>query len=202
MHRIALQVQKVIHSLQGDWIVPKNAYEKNLCKALDWQVFDNRYYDACNGEVYIEIKKGQSSMHFDLCRYAEILLGHGQADTVTVFFRRNKARKQITDAYIIDTKHLIEFLQINKAFALLYLRVKARVPRGVNILASATAKDLRELSTYIVQENGSIVSQNPHEKKNVTPQRKKKVWTQQSIQTFLKEKRKSENKSSILYYLF
>lgn len=201
MYRIALQIQKVIHTLQGDWIVPKNAYEKNLCKALDWQVFDDRYYDAYNGELYIEIKKGQGGMHFDLCRYAEILLGHGQGDTVTVFFRWNKARKKIFEAYVIDTKDLIEFLQINKDFALLYLRVKARVPRGVNILASATAKDLRELSTYIVQEDGSIVS-NPREKKYVTQQRKKKVWTQQSIQSFLKEKRKSENKNSILFYLF
>ena len=136
MLRIAVQISEVIKTLEGDWIVPKNAYEKALCKALYWDVFDNRYYDAYNQESYIEIKKGQSGMHFDMVRYAEILLGHGKAKTVTVFFRWNKAQKKVTEAYIIDTQRLIQFLHINKEFALMYLRVKARVPRGVNILAS------------------------------------------------------------------
>ena len=138
MLRIAVQISEAIKTLQGDWIVQKNAYEKALCNALSWDVFDNRYYDAYNQESYIEIKKGQSGMHFDMVRYAEILLGHGKAKTVTVFFRWNKAQKKITEAYIIDTVRLIQFLHINKEFALMYLRVKARVPRGVNILASAT----------------------------------------------------------------
>lgn len=200
MLRIAVQISEVIKSLQGDWIVPKNAYEKALCNALSWDVFDNRYYDAYNQESYIEIKKGQSGMHFDMVRYAEILLGHGKAKTVTVFFRWNKPQKKITEAYIIDTERLIQFLHINKEFALMYLRVKARVPRGVNILASATAKDLRTIADFIVDGDGRISSPPLAPTEQVL--KRKRAWTQQSIQTFLKRQRKSEDKHSIKYYLF
>lgn len=201
MHRVAMQVSKVMETLEGEWVVPKNAYEKKLCKALSWEVHDDRYFDAYNQESYIEIKKGQSGMHFDMVRYAEILLGHGRANTITVFFRWNKKRLKITEAYIIDTKRLIEFLHINKQFALLYLRVKARVPRGVNILASATAKDLRAISDFIVTESGEISAP-----RLLAPEkegsRRARAWTQQSIQNFLKRKRRSEDKHSIQYYLF
>ena len=200
MLRIAVQISKVISTLQGDWIVPKNAYEKALCNALSWDVFDNRYYDAYNQESYIEIKKGQSGMHFDMVRYAEILLGQGKAKTITVFFRWNKAQKKIIEAYIIDTERLIEFLHINKEFALMYLRVKARVPRGVNILASATAKDLRAIADFVVDGGGCISS--PPDAPTEQATKRKRAWTQQSIQTFLKRQRKSKDKHSIKYYLF
>ena len=152
--KVANEIARVLPLLQGDHIVPKNAYEKALCKQLNWEVFDNRYYDAFNGESYIEIKKGQSGMHFDMVRYAELLLGHGPADTLTVFFRWKKKEKRITEAYVIDTKVLIEFLRIDKRYALLYLQVKAQVPRGVNILASATAKDLRMISAFRIDSSG------------------------------------------------
>lgn len=201
MHRVAVQISRVIESLEGDWIVPKNAYEKALCNALSWEVHDDRYFDAFNGESYVEIKKGQSSMHFDMVRYAEILLGHGRANTITVFFRWNKKRKKIVEAYVIDTKRLIEFLHINKQFALLYLRVKARVPRGVNILASATAKDLRTISDFIVEESGGItVPPRPVDRNSKV--RRERNWTQQSIQSFLRRKRQSTNRGNIKYYLF
>jgi len=198
--KVANEIFRVLPLLQGDHIVPKNAYEKALCNQLDWDVFDNRYYDAFNGECYIEIKKGQSGMHFDMVRYAELLLGHGPADTLTVFFRWKKKEKRITEAYVIDTKVLIEFLRIDKRYALLYLQVKAQVPRGVNILASATAKDLRMISAFRVDSSGvhGAVLPLAHMPKSL----KRKTWTQQRIQKFLEQKRRSKNKKSILYYLF
>ena len=198
--KVANEIVRVLPLLQGDHIVPKNAYEKALCKQLNWEVFDNRYYDAFNGECYIEIKKGQSGMHFDMVRYAELLLGHGPADTLTVFFRWKKKEKRITEAYVIDTKVLIKFLRIDKRYALLYLQVKAQVPRGVNILASATAKDLRMISAFRVDSSGvhNKVLPLAHLPKSL----RRRVWTQQRIQKFLEQKRRSKNKKSILYYLF
>ena len=198
--KVANEIARVLPLLQGDHIVPKNAYEKALCKQLNWEVFDNRYYDAFNGECYIEIKKGQSGMHFDMVRYAELLLGHGPPDTLTVFFRWKKKEKRITEAYVIDTKVLIEFLRIDKRYALLYLQVKAQVPRGVNILASATAKDLRMISAFRVDCSGVHAAILPlaHLPKSL----KRRAWTQQRIQKFLEQKRRSKNKKSILYYLF
>ena len=200
MYRVAEQICKVIDTLQGDWIVPKNAYEKALCKALSWEVHDDRYFDAYNQESYIEIKKGQSGMHFDMVRYGEILLGEGRANTITVFFRWNKKKKKIFEAYIIDTKRLIEFLHIDKQFAQLYLRVKARVPRGVNILASATAKDLRAIADFIVHEDGYMTTPEKQDKQGT--RQRERAWTQQTIQSFLKRKRKSDDKNDIKYYLF
>ena len=79
--QVAEEISSVLPLLQGEHIVPKNAYEKALCEQLSWQVFDNRYYDAFNGRTYIEIKKGQGGMHFDMVRYAELLLGQGPPDT-------------------------------------------------------------------------------------------------------------------------
>ncbi len=198
--KVANEIFRVLPLLQGDHIVPKNAYEKALCKQLNWEVFDNRYYDAFNGECYIEIKKGQSGMHFDMVRYAELLLGHGPAGTLTVFFRWKKKEKRITEAYVINTKVLIKFLRIDKRYALLYLQVKAQVPRGVNILASATAKDLRMISAVCVDSSG--VHKKVLPLANLPKSLKRRVWTQQRIQKFLELKRRSKNKKSILYYLF
>lgn len=206
--KVAEEIFRVLPSLEGDHIVPKNAYEKALCESLGWQVFDNRYYDAFNGETYIEIKKGQGGMHFDMVRYAELLLGHGPAGTLTVFFRWKKKEKRIIEALVIDTKVLIDFLCIDKQYALLYLQVKARVPRGVNILASATAKDLREIACVRVDHQGlHLAPQVPLApllpcERALCKKRRQRQWTQHSIRNFLKKQRKSNDRKSIMYYLF
>lgn len=151
---IAEQIFYVLPALQGDHIVPKNNYEKALCKQLGWKVYNNRYYDAFNGESFIEIKKGQNSMHFDMVRYGELLLGKGPAGTLTVFFRWKKKEKRIVEAYIIKTKELINFFRIDKEYAAMYAQVKTKVPRSVNILASATAKDMRNMACFRVTKQG------------------------------------------------
>lgn len=158
MNRIAHEIQKVFKSFEGAFVVPKNAYEQAFCDILGWQYFDGRYYDAFNGETFIEIKKGQSSMHFDMIRYAEIFLGFGTQNTATVFFKWNKQRSRVEEAMIIDTVDLIKFLRIDNAMARSYLRIRDTVPRGVNILASATASDLRSISTHIVSVDTPIKS--------------------------------------------
>ena len=199
--QVAEEIFGVLPLLQGEHIVPKNAYEKALCEQLGWQVFDNRYYDAFNGQTYIEIKKGQSGMHFDMVRYAEILLGQGPSETTTGFFRWKKKEKRITEAIVIDTTALIKFLRIDKQYALLYLNIKAQVPRGVNILASATAKDLRQIAAFRVDEMG-IHAATPPPIVEPPVGRRKRQWTQKSIRLFLKRKRRSDDKKSILYYFF
>jgi len=158
--KVAKEIYKVLPLLQGDHIVPKNAYEKALCNQLGWTVYNNRYYDAFNGESYIEIKKGQNSMHFDMVRYGELFLGKGPENTLTVFFRWKKKEKRIVEAYVIKTKDLISFLRIDKNNAMIYAKVKDNVPRSVNILASATAKDLREMACFRVTKRGIEDSSN------------------------------------------
>lgn len=177
--KVAKEIYNVLPLLQGDHIVPKNAYEKALCEQLGWTVYNNRYYDAFNGETYIEIKKGQNSMHFDMVRYGELLLGKGPANTLTVFFRWKKKQKRIVEAYVIKTKDLIRFLRIDKDYAMVYTKVKNKVPRSVNILASATAKDMREMASFLVTKRGVEDVESGH-----IVQNKNHSWMQTSIPHF------------------
>ena len=95
-------------------------------------------------------------MHFDMVRYAEIFLGFGTQQTITVFFKWSKQKSLVEEAMIIDTVDLIKFLRIDNAMARSYLRIRDTVPRGVNIQASATATDLRSIATHIVNVDTPI----------------------------------------------
>ena len=64
MERIRNRIASKLDSFTGDFVVPKNAYERRFCDLLGWETFDGRYYDAFDGETFIEIKKGQGGMHF------------------------------------------------------------------------------------------------------------------------------------------
>lgn len=151
--RVQDQISKHIHKLCGEKIVPKNAYEKNICQQIGWKLFDDRHYDAycIDNDTFIEMKKGQASMHFDMIRYSQIVLGFGKKDTVTVFFHWNKSKEEVVEAFIIDTNKIIEFLGIDKKRAKECLAIQRTVPRQLNMLASATLRDLRNMSSFVVK---------------------------------------------------
>ena len=48
-------------------------------------------------------------------------------------------------------------MKIDRDYAKTYLKIHRHVPRGVNILASATAKDLREMATFIVKRRKPLL---------------------------------------------
>ena len=150
MLQIKDKIQNNFSKLYGQFVIPKNGYEKHFCSILDWKAIDNRYYDAYDGTSYIELKKGQNSMYFDLVRYAEIVVGKGTGNTITVFLKWNKQHMNVTEAMVIDTTKIIEFFNITLEKALTLIELHKYVPRQLNILASATASDLRKMSTYIV----------------------------------------------------
>lgn len=158
MQRVAYEIQKVFKSFKGAFVIPKNAYERAFCSLLGWEYMDDRYYDAYNGDSFIEIKKGQGGMHFDMVRYAEIFLGFGKQNTITVFFKWSKNHSRVEEALVIDTNDLIKFLRIDDKMARSYLKIRDKVPRGVNILASATANDLRSISKHIINLNTPVKS--------------------------------------------
>ena len=136
--------------MNGPWVVPKNNYEKKFCKVIGWEIDEGRYCDAFDGHSYIEIKKGQSCMWFDLVRYAEIVLGVGTQNTITVFIRYNKKRESVEECLIIDTKNIIKFMKMNKTDSRYCIRMKKELPRSLNMLASATVTDMRKMASYIV----------------------------------------------------
>jgi len=151
--RVKDRLSKHIHKLTGEKIIPKNAYEKNICEHLGWKLFDDRHYDAycIDNDTFIEMKKGQASMHFDMIRYSQIVLGFGKKDTVTVFFRWNKKKKEVIEAFVIDTDRIIEFLKIDVTKAKQCLAIQRQVPRQLNMLASATLTDLRTMASFVVK---------------------------------------------------
>ena len=112
MQQIRRQLEETIHEMTGEYVIKCSHYEKELCKVLNWKCVDDRYYDAFNGKSYIEIKKGQSSMWFNMVRYAEIQTKIGRQDTITLFVRYNKKKKRVTEIYIIDTKKILTFLNM------------------------------------------------------------------------------------------
>jgi len=137
-----------ISEMEGDWVVPKNAYESSFCNLLGWQCVNHRYYDAITTDgLKVELKKGQGSMWYDMVRYAEIFLGVGDQETITVFLRWNKKKKKVTEIYVIDTVEILKFLKMDHQKAHTCILFKEEAYRGLNMLASMTALDMRNLAS-------------------------------------------------------
>ena len=130
-----------------DWVKRPNTYEKDLCKETLWQDQENRYFDAvCNG-INVEIKKG-TSIWLDLRRYAEIVKNHGP-ETVTCFFVPDKNKTYIQNIFIVDTTKIIKWLNISQETANKILDIS--VPRGLNMQASMTLKDVKQMADVILK---------------------------------------------------
>ena len=150
MYSISKQCEKYIDMMSGHWVIPKNAYEKDFCKLMGWKLNDGRYSDAHIDETFIEIKKGQGMMWFDMVRYAEIYMGKGRQETITIFIRYDKKQQYVRDIYIIDTRKIVEFLKMTPETSAFCNKIYTELPRGLNMQASATNKDMREMAEYII----------------------------------------------------
>ena len=157
MLRIKKQLERCIVDMEGDFVLKEAHYERELCKIVKWQCFDERYYDAHDGETYIEIKKGQGQMFFNMVRYAEIYLKIGTQDTVTLFLRYSKKKQRIEEILIIDTPKILKFLNMNPKKAAWCIILNNDSKRQLHMQASATLKDMREMSSYIVYHPKSIM---------------------------------------------
>lgn len=159
-------ISQTIDYLQGDFVVPKNAYEKDFCDLFGWNTVDNRYYDACNMDNdKIEIKKGQSQMWFDLVRYAEIVCGKGDQNTYTLFMKWNKKFKLVEECYIIDTKDLIKFFGLSKKDWKRLRKIDKKLPRRLNAQASMYYGDMKKIATHIVYSKWAIEKQGMEKKR-------------------------------------
>ena len=145
------QLQHYIDQMTGDFVVQKNNYEKAFCNLVGWQAVDDRYYDAYNGYNFIELKKGQASMWFDMVRYAEIYLKIGRQHTITLFIQYDKKTKTVKEIYVIHTKRILTFLKLDKKTAKRCIQLFKQQTRRLNMQASATKNDLKAMSSYIIQ---------------------------------------------------
>ena len=138
--------------LTGSWVDRNASYEDDICLLLRMNPKKSRYWDAEWNGLFLEFKKGKS-IWLDLVRYSEIFLQvdtDASKETMTVFFIPNKARTQIEEIVVVDTKRLIEKLLLNTEVAKALIELNRMVPRSLNAQASLTLKDIRYISRWIV----------------------------------------------------
>ena len=153
MKEIAFICKEKIVNMEGDWVVPKNNYEKNFCDILDWECIPKgRYYDAKSekNSIYIEIKKGIGGMWLDMIRYSEILLGIGTQDTITVFLNWSKKLKRVNRIYVINTKVLMHALGLTKDIAKSILDMNKTFPGRINHLQCMTQTKIKNIAKHII----------------------------------------------------
>lgn len=152
METLREHLREHIKLLTGDWISKNSGYEKEVCIRLGLECQQNRYWDCKYNETYIEIKKGKS-IWLDEVRYCEIFMGctdDSNKETITIFLIPNKDKSKIENILIIDTKKLIEFLQINVEWAKTLLTHCKTIRRSLNCQQSMTLKDIKSIADYII----------------------------------------------------
>lgn len=144
-----------ITNLNGDFVKKNSGYDSAICDVLpDFIAQTSRYWDAYwNKEnVYIEFKKGKS-IWLDLVRYSEIKMeinDDAKTPTITLFFIPDNNKTCIELIIGIETKRLIESLQLSDQDAEYVIMLKEKVPRSLNAQASLTVNDVREIADFIV----------------------------------------------------
>lgn len=141
------------------WIVASTNYEKAFCDMVGWTVENGRYHDAktpCN--TRIEIKKGMGGMWFNEVRYSEVILGEipeSREPTITIYieYKKNGNESWVTRIMIIDTKDLIEYMDISVDWARCCVNRHYRLRekgRGINMQQQLSTKQLVNLASHIV----------------------------------------------------
>ena len=146
---LSFHMEESIAALCGDFVLKRNSYEEDVVSRFNgnWSVVNSRYYDCVyNNAVFVELKKGQSSMWFDMVRYAEIALGHGLKNTWTMFLLYDKTHKNVKEIYIFPTSALMDTLHMTPELALMCVKMNKNAPRGCNIQFNLSKKDMRDIA--------------------------------------------------------
>ena len=136
--------------LSGAWIKKNSNYEEDLCKNIVFNFNTNRYWDGIYKNFYIEIKKGKS-IWLDEVRYSEILLNVNkdcEINTYTMFLIPSKNKESIDDIYLVDTKKIIKFLNINENWAKILLERNNSLKTNINCQQRLTLGNLKTLADY------------------------------------------------------
>lgn len=155
MEELYVHLQGKISMLNGKWISKNSGYEKEACVDLGFNCEKKRYWDSKYKGLYIEIKKGKS-IWLDEVRYSEIYLSDKidneecKIETITMFLIPSKNKEGIKNIYLVDTRKIIEFLNITTEWAERLLTRKKETARCLNCLQSMTVKDLKSIADYII----------------------------------------------------
>ena len=175
MLRIRKRLKECIKDMKGDFVIKDSHYEEELCGITKWDCFDSRYYDAYDGKSYIEIKKGQTQMWFNMIRYAEIFIKIGTQNTITLFVKYSKKKKRVDEIFIMDTKEIQNHLNMTPTKAACCILLNKNSKRSLHMQAAATAKDMRDMATFVVVNPDYMVERCFYAlKKNKKKSRKRK----------------------------
>ena len=141
--------------LEGGWISKNSGYEKEACINLGFNCEKKRYWDSEYNGLYIEIKKGKS-IWLDEVRYCEIFMSDKidneecKKETIALFLIPSKDKKRIENIILIDTRKIIQYLNINTEWAKILLNRKNEIVGSLNCQQSMTIKNLKSLADYII----------------------------------------------------
>ena len=146
------------HLLQGkEWLTKSTNYEKHIAEIFGMKCERKRYWDAYyefnNENILIEFKKGYSSMWFDEVRYSECLLQmtmEASLPTITLQFIPSNCRTYIESICIIDTKKLLEYMQISNNDAMYIVNRFKKLNNHLNCQQSITNNILKSISEYVI----------------------------------------------------
>lgn len=155
MEQLNYYLEDKIEELNGKWVSKNSGYEKEACDILDFNYETKRYWDSEYNGLYIEIKKGKS-IWLDEVRYCEIFMSDNidneecKKETITMFLIPSKDKERIENIILVDTRKIIQFLNINAEWAERLLNRKKETVRSLNCQQSMTIKDLKSIADYII----------------------------------------------------
>ena len=155
MEQLNYYLQDKIKELNGKWVSKSSGYEKEACLILGFNCETKRYWDSEYNGLYIEIKKGKS-IWLDEVRYCEIFMSDKsdneecKKETITMFLIPSKDKERIENIILIDTRKIIQFLNINAEWAERLLNRNEEIVRSLNCQQSMTIKDLKSIADYII----------------------------------------------------
>ncbi len=155
MEQLNYYLQEKKKELEGGWVSKNSGYENEACINLGFNCEKKRYWDSEYKGLYIEIKKGKS-IWLDEVRYCEIFMSDKidneecKKETITMFLIPSKDKKRIENIILIDTRKIIQFLNINTEWAERLLFRKNEIVRNLNCQQSMTIKDLKLIADYII----------------------------------------------------
>jgi hypothetical protein len=155
MIEVFTHLEERIDQLSGDWIKRNSNYEKGACQNLGFNYEAKRYWDCEFNGTYIEIKKGRS-IWLDEVRYSEILLSEEidnlecKEETITMFLIPSRDKERIDRIFLVDTKRIISFMNIDKEWAYRLLSRHKVTTRSLNCQQSMTIKDVENIANHII----------------------------------------------------
>ena len=153
MERLNEYLKEKINHLNGAWISKNSGYEKEACAELGFNCERKRYWDCEYDGLLIEMKKGKS-IWLDEVRYCELFMRDITINeectlpTITMFIIPSKDKTKIENIILVDTRKIIQCMNIDKEWAERLLRRTKEITRTLNCQQSMTLKDIKLIADY------------------------------------------------------